>query len=192
MYVDTYLWYKDDDGKFNYQKGYDGYFGNQSERPPIEYYNSCWNIDILENAKGEFNIQENFCYSKDDFIADGGDEILVKNAIEGVSSPKDALAKLEGITGGALYYSTELCMYYVDTLHAMNSSDSTKWNIPLEMWGVAVEYGRNLEPFFDNNMFLARVCIEYTDPETGETRTSWEYIASESALANGNNPVNIS
>ena len=188
MYVDTYLWYKDDDGKFNYRKAYDGYFGNQSERPPIKYYNSCWNIDILENAKGEFNIQDNFCYSKDDFIADGGDEILVKNAIEGVSSPEDALAKLEGITGGALYYSTELCMYYVDALYAMNSSDSTKWNIPLEMWGVAVEYGRNLEPFFDNNMFLARVCIEYTDPETGETRTSWEYIASESALTNGNNP----
>ena len=45
-----------------------------------------------------------------------------------------------------------------------------------------------LNSFFENNMFLASVCIEFTNPETGETNTSWTYIASESALASVNNP----
>ncbi len=180
MYIETYLWYKDDSGKFNFAKCYDEVALSDGDNT---VYRLGYDFNLLENAKGEFNIQDNLYYSSDDYRADGGDE-----GIFGYEESWEIKGPGEYV-GGSLWMKYNYHnMISSEIMDIMNSTDKTSWNEIQEVFFNGVGNLDGFDSFFNNNMFLARVCIKYTHPETGETHTSWTYIASESALTSENNP----
>lgn len=177
MYIQPYCWYKDDSGKLQIAKCYDEV--DMAIRGEYNEYKLTEDLPLLENAKGEINIQDNFYYPHDEYIADGGNEEITD------SYRKE---EIKSFAGGDLWYACNRGMSCLDeVLEVMNSTDTTKWSEiqPLFLGDVGP---RNLESYFNNNMFLASVFIEHTNPETGEPYESWIFIASESALASENNP----
>lgn len=177
MYISTYLWYKDDNGKFKYALCY-----NDVTEDTETLYRLAEDPTLKLNAKGEYNIRDNFGYSLDKFIADGGDEDIIDAVYDGEVDIND-------VVGLGLLANWYLGVGINSTIgDPMNSTDTSSWKSP-QAFSTAVGGGcYSLESFFDNNMFLACVCIEYTNPETGDVRTAWEYIASKSAMTNANNP----
>lgn len=178
IYICTYLWYRDENGVLTYAKGYDA----ETEEPTEEdYFKLGVTFKLLENAKGELNIQDNFYYSDSDYIADGGDEKVLDESTWENKRPEEYVGGT--LLANCKYYS----LYEYDVIDAMNSTDTTRWSKPQSVFSGSRDV-RDLAYFYDNNMFLSTVCIEYTNPETGKTNTVWEYIASESALTSKNNP----
>ena len=178
MYICTYLWYRDENGVLTYAKGYNA----ETEEPTEE---DCFKLGVdfrlFENAKGELNIKDNFCYSDSDYIADGGDEKVLDESTWEDKSP------LEYVGGTLLAHCKYYSLYIYDIIDGMNSKDTTEWSKPQSVFSGSLD-ARDLAYFYDNNMFLATVCIEYTNPETGKVNTVFDYIVSESALENENNP----
>lgn len=179
MYIQTYCWYKDDSGKLQIAKCYNEV---AMEAGDDTVYILGADLPLFENVKGKINIQDNFYYPHDEYIADGGnEEITDMSTWEENGGPK-------AFAGGNLWNACNAGIGYCDyVLEAMNSTDTTKWSEIQSIFFGSMG-PRNLESYFDNNMFLASVCIEFTNSETGETNSAWTYIASESALANENNP----
>ncbi len=179
MYIQTYCWYKDDTGKLQIAKCYNEV---AMESGDDTVYTLGADLPLFENVKGKINIKDNFYYSHDEYIADGGNEEITDMSTWYENGGPKAFA------GGNLWDACNAGIGYCDyVLEAMNSTDTTKWSEiqPIFFGSMGP---RNLESYFDNNMFLASVCIEFTNPETGETNSAWTYIASESTLTNENNP----
>lgn len=179
IYLETWLWYRDEDGALKFVVGYpdDG-----EEHTEDDYFRVGIDLKLMENAKGEYNIQDNCYYSNDDYLADGGDEELADTSTwEENGGPKEC-------TGGSLWFecnfNSMLLSYIMDI---MNSTDTSNWSEPQSILMGSVDL-RNVDSYFDNNMFMARLCIVYTDPETNKEMIAWDYIASESTLTNENNP----
>ena len=181
MYINTYLWYRDENGTLQYAKGYPD---NGEEPNENDYFRIGYKLSLLENAKSELNLYDNFYYSLNDFGVDGGNKELI-------NSDSDFDGTLDNIAGGRLCYDSNWpCMYLVsDINNVMNSSDTTSWKKPQSIFQ-GENSDRRLDSYFNNNMFLATICIEYKNSETGEVHTSWEYIASKSALTSEKNPFN--
>ena len=173
------MWYRDEDGALKFVVGYpdDG-----EEHTEDDYFRVGIDLKLMENAKGEYNIQDNCYYSNDDYLADGGDEELADTSTwEENGGPKE-------FTGGSLWFECNFnSMLLSNIMDIMNSTDTSSWSEPqcIFMGGVDL---RNVDSYFDNNMYMARLCIVYTDPETNKEMIAWDYIASESALTNENNP----
>ena len=177
MYIQTYLWYKDGSGKLQIAKCYD------SNRENDEIYRLGLDLNLLENAKGELNIQDNFWYSGDDYRADGGDE-----GIFGYEEAWETKAPGEYVGGSLWFMHNYHNMIADDIQNIMNSTDTSKWSQLQDVFFNGVGATGGFDSFFDNNMFLATVCIEYKHPETGETNSTWAYIVSKSAMTSANNP----
>ncbi len=177
MYISTFLWYRDTNGKLQVAKCYD------SNQENDETYRLGLDLNLLENAKGELNIQDNFWYSGDDYRADGGDE-----GIFGYEEAWETKAPGEYV-GGSLWFMHNYHNMIANDIHdIMNSTDTSKWSQLQDVFFNGVGATGGFDSFFDNNMFLASIFIEYTNPETGNINTSWTYIASKSAITSANNP----
>ncbi len=177
MYISTYLWYEDENGDYKYALCY-----NEATEDMETLYRLGIDNYLSVNAKGEYNIRDNFGYSLEDFVADGGDESSIDAAYEGTIDMDD----VAGLNLLAKWYLGVGINYTIG--EPMNSTDNSSWKSPQPYNSVIGGGCYSLDSFFDNNMFLAPVFIEYTDSETGESRVTWTYIASESAIASENNP----
>ena len=179
VYINTFLWYRDGNGTLQYAKGYPDNGEVPTEK---DYFILGYKLKFLENAKGELNFHDNFFYSMSDFEADGGNKSLI-------NEDADFDGTLDSLAGGRLCFDSNWpCMYLINDVNKiMNSSDTTSWSKPQCIFK-GENSDRRLDSFFDNNMFLSMVCVEYTNAKTGETHTSWEYIVSESAMTSANNP----
>lgn len=179
IYLETWLWYRDENGALKFVVGYpdDG-----EEHTEDDYFRVGIDLKLMENAKGEYNIQDNCYYSTDDYLADGGDEELADTSTwEENGGPKEC-------TGGSLWFECNFnSMLLSDIMDMMNSTDTSSWSEPQCIFTGGVDL-RNIDSYFDNNMFMARLCIAYTDPETNKEMIAWDYVVSEGALENENNP----
>ncbi|MBQ6815037.1 MAG: hypothetical protein IJP13_05820 [Lachnospiraceae bacterium] len=179
IYLETWLWYRDEDGALKFVVGYpdDG-----EEHTEDDYFRVGIDLKLMENAKGEYNIQDNCYYSTDDYLADGGDEELADTSTwEENGGPKEC-------AGGSLWFECNFnSMLLSDIMDMMNSTDTSSWSEPQCIFTGGVDL-RNIDSYFDNNMFMARLCIAYTDPETNKDMIAWDYVVSEGALENENNP----
>ena len=111
IYICTYLWYRDENGVLTYAKGYDA----ETEEPTEEdYFKLGVTFKLLENAKGELNIQDNFYYSDSDYIADGGDEKVLDESTWENKRPEEYVGGT--LLANCKYYS----LYEYDVIDAMN------------------------------------------------------------------------
>lgn len=183
VYLLPFLWYKDENSTLNVTKML---IGNDVELengegvlcPATEKLSLCENID------NELNIRDNFYYPLSDYNTHSNYEKMME------AYGNYDMESLETIPGSDLIMRIEQWGIGIlsDIYHLFESSDETTWKETIEVLNFTYGSTPYFEKYFNERMFLACVCIDYNDPETGNPMTAWTYIASEGALTSEYNP----